>query len=478
MLRTFQKIFSEKIHSCEKLPQSGSYREYYRLKTENKSYIGVLNENIQENKAFIDYTRQLKKCINVPEVVVPNWGKSTYIIEDLGDTSLLSIYDKKGVFDVEMEEYYKKILDDLHKVQAELGNQFNFSEACEKAVFDKEAIFFDLNYFKYYFLKLAGIKYNEEKLQRDFEKFADGIVELKMEVFCFRDLHLGNIMLKDNKLYYIDYQGGRLGNHYYDLASLLYSGKTEIPEKSREMLLSLAYSKASPSCGCENGEISPIINTQNFYMVALLRIMQAMGSYGFRGYFERKERFLKSIPNAVKNLDEILKKFEDGETITKRGANILEYPELLRCFQQIIRANGCIPSKKGKSSLLTVEINSFSYKTGIPKDESGNGGGFVFDCRFLQNPGRYDQFKEKNSRDHQEVRDFLKKQPAVAEFLNNVWQIVQPAVQNYADRDFEHLQINFGCTGGQHRSVYCAEKIAERLRSEYDIAIIVQHLQL
>ncbi|GHV35070.1 phosphotransferase [Bacteroidia bacterium] len=459
MLATFQKIFPEKILSCEKLPQSGSHREYYRLKTENQSYIGVLNENIQENKAFIDYTRQLKKIINVPEIIVPNWGKSTYIIDDLGDVTLLSIYDKKGIFDTEMEEYYKRVLGDLYKVQTELGNRFDFSEACEKTVFDKDAILFDLNYFKYYFLKLAGIKYNEEKLQKDFEKFADDIVSLETDVFCFRDFHAGNIMLKDNKLYYIDYQGGRLGNRCYDLASLLYSGKTKIPEKSRKILLS-AY---------------PIINIRNFYMVSLLRIMQAMGSYGFRGYFERKERFLKSIPNAVKNVETILTKLNTENTTFSEY-----YPVLFACFQQIrnsISLDGS-QSNRMKKSDLTVEISSFSYKTGIPKDESGNGGGFVFDCRFLQNPGRYDQFKDKNSRDHQEVRDFLNTQPAVAEFLDNVWQIVQPAVQNYVDRNFEHLQINFGCTGGQHRSVYCAEKIAERLRRDYDITIIVKHLQL
>jgi aminoglycoside/choline kinase family phosphotransferase len=461
MLTTFQKIFSEKITSCEKLLQSGSQREYYRLKTENKSYIGVFNENIQENKAFIDYSRQLKKIINVPEIIVPNWGKTTYIIEDLGDTTLLSIYDKKGVFDAEMQEYYKSVIIDLKKVQNCFKKNFDFSDACEKKVFDKEAIMFDLNYFKYYFLKLTKIKYNEEKLQKDFEKFADGIVKFKTEVFCFRDFHAGNIMLKGNKLYYIDYQSGRLGNRYYDLASLLYSGKTEMAEASREMLL-------SPMCSRKD--------VRSFYKVALLRIMQAMGSYGFRGYFERKERFLKSIPNAVKNIEKILTQLEsEDETFSE------SYPALFSCFQQIINSislDGVSQLNRIKKSNLTVEINSFSYKIGIPKDESGNGGGFVFDCRFLQNPGRYDQFKDKNSRDHQEVRDFLKMQPAVAEFLDNVWQIVQPAVQNYVDRNFEHLQINFGCTGGQHRSVFCAEKIVERLQRKYDITIIVKHLQL
>jgi RNase adaptor protein for sRNA GlmZ degradation len=270
-------------------------------------------------------------------------------------------------------------------------------------------------------------------------------------------------MVKDGNFYYIDYQGGRLGNAYYDLASLLYSGKTVIDENRRERLLNY-YLKITH------------LNIESFYFVALFRIMQAMGSYGFRGFFERKARFLKSIPNACRNVESILKKQRSYENDVKSIAE--KYPEIFHCFIQIIEYGKSLENKIKPKSNLTVEINSFSYRFGIPNDDSGNGGGFVFDCRSLQNPGRYDLYKDKNSRDHQEVRSFLQGQPAITEFLDNVWNIVKPAVQNYVDRNFAHLQISFGCTGGQHRSVYCAEKIAKKLREEFDITLKVEHLQL
>jgi hypothetical protein len=319
----------------------------------------------------------------------------------------------------------------------------------------------DLHYFKSYFLKLTGIHFYEQDLEDDFNAFIDFLLQAEDEFFLFRDFQSRNIMLHNGKIYFIDYQGGRRGALQYDIASLLFEAKTSLPESLRDELLEYYIEVFSKVQRFDKNNF-----LKYYHGFVLIRMLQALGAYGFRGYFERKHFFLQSIPPAVRNL----KWFIENKDIAIR------IPQLWNCFDQIINSD-FIQDYEANPEGLTVSVNSFSYKSGIPLDNTGNGGGFVFDCRALPNPGRIDKYRNFTGKDLA-VIEFFKDKGEMIQYIENVYSLIKTSLLNYKERKFTSLMINFGCTGGQHRSVYCAEEIADRIRNNFDVKIEVRHREL
>jgi hypothetical protein len=318
----------------------------------------------------------------------------------------------------------------------------------------------DLNYFKYYFLKLAKIPFDEQALEDDFQAFSDYLLAVDNNAFLYRDFQSRNVMLKDDKVYFIDYQGGRKGALQYDLASLLYDAKANIPEAEREELLEFYLDELVQYKQVDRDKFKAL-----FGGYVLIRIMQSMGAYGFRGFYEKKEHFLKSIPFALKNL----------ETLLERNTIQAKLPELFKVLKAVTESV-FLKTISPSNDRLTVRVSSFSYKKGIPHDPSGNGGGFVFDCRAIHNPGRYAEYKHLTGKDPQ-VQKFLEEKSTIASFMESVISLVSQSVEVYSSRGFSHLCVSFGCTGGQHRSVYAAEKLAEYLRNNYPVTVVLQHVE-
>jgi aminoglycoside/choline kinase family phosphotransferase len=450
------------------MPQSGSYREYYRIFGSDKTAIGVYNADKKENNAFITFSRHfLSKRLNVPVIYAENLDQNVYLQEDLGDISLFSLLSavRQGKdFPPELFHMYRQIVEDLPSFQIEGGKGLDYSVCYPRESFDKQSMMWDLNYFKYYFLKLAKIPFDEQGLEEDFQKFSDFLLQADRDYFLYRDFQSRNIMIRERKPYYIDYQGGRKGALQYDLASLLYDSKADLPHMVREKLLQHYISTLKKRIHVDEDAFL------RFYQgYSLIRIMQAMGAYGFRGFYEKKAHFLQSIPYALNNLRSIL----DDLSLPVR------LPELVTALNRLVDAPHLkkFKDQKRMKSYLKVTINSFSYKSGIPADTSGNGGGFVFDCRAIHNPGRYEEYKSVTGMD-KEVIEFFKNESDIDHFIDSVYYLVDQSVDKYLQRNFNNLMVNFGCTGGQHRSVYCAEKLAERLKEKYDVEIEVNHTEL
>ncbi|MCL2414697.1 MAG: phosphotransferase [Bacteroidales bacterium] len=465
----FDQLFffyaNEPIEHIELLPKSGgSYRKYYRIKGKTKCCLGVENPDRKENSAFIDYTRQFEKLgLNVPKILAENIDENQYLIEDLGDETLYSYLVKYRIgrdFDEHLIETYKSVIRHLLKFQIEAGKKFDYTHAYPKAEFDKESMLWDLNYFKYHFLKLAKIPFDEYGLEKDFHAFANFLLTEPSEYFMCRDFQSRNIMLHNEEMYFIDYQGGRKGALQYDLASLLYQAKADIPHNIREQLLRFYIAELR-----NYQDVDEILFKKQYYGLVFIRMLQTLGAYGFRGFYEKKDHFLKSIPFAVDNLEYLFERFEF----------LTETPVLRDVITKIINNQNLRHQKKLSSNNLMITINSFSFKKGsYPEDLSGNGGGFVFDCRGLPNPGRYEAYKALNGKD-EPVKKYLEQHSEVADFIDNCYNVVVDSIQNYIARDFRNLQINFGCTGGQHRSVYCVEKFSKKILQNFDMQIIVNH---
>ncbi len=447
------------------IAESGSARKYYRIATENRSVIGTYSENKEENEAFLTFSRHFHGLgLNVPEVFAINRERTCYLQSDFGDDNLFSHVQKSLMargFGENVIQLYKQTLKHLIKFQC-LGNQgLDYTKSYPNASFDRQAILDDLNYFKYYFIKPhEEIDFNETRLGKDFEAFSDFVSQASCDFFMYRDFQSRNIMVKDNELYFIDFQGGRKGPLNYDVVSLLYQVKAQIPEAVRHELI--RYYKEELKQFVNPEEVK--FDTYQPYFV-YLRLMQVLGAYGFRGLIQKKSHFIESIPFALKEI----------QTLAK-AQPLDDYPEL----QHIIRQFGKIEQRyqailRPSRGQLTVTINSFSFKKGYPDDFSGNGGGFVFDCRALPNPGREPEFKTKTGLDW-EVIDYLMAKPPVHLFLDHVKAIVGQSVDNYRERHFSNLMVSFGCTGGQHRSVFFAQTIYEWLKTAYpDIHLILNH---
>ena len=464
----FESIFSEKCLNIEKLPVSGSNREYYRLYSHSKTAIAAYNQVKKENEAFIYFTNIFKSLnLNVPEILASSIENDFYLVEDLGDITVfdyLFSLNKEKNSEKTIIELLKKVIDKLILFQTGTYKHIDFGKAFPRHSFDKQSIMWDLNYFKYYFLRLLQINFDEELLEIDFNTFADYLISAESKYFMYRDFQSRNIMLKDNKeLYFIDYQGGRKGPLQYDLASLLYSAKTNLPENIRELLLGYYIEKIKGLV--TDKEIEDF--KSYYYAFVFVRIMQALGAYGFRGLYEKKEYFIQSIPFAIENLKTILKKLSIPGNL----------PELMHSIESIFNSSKINEMTKSKSTLV-ITLQSFSYKRGLPYDNNGNGGGFVFDCRGLPNPGRLEIFKKQTGND-KEVIQYLENQPVTKEFLVGIFKLISINIDNYIERGFSHLSIAFGCTGGQHRSVYCCNQTASFIRNKYpQVSFNIKHLEL
>jgi len=466
-LRNLYKSWSGKEpDGLEKIPGSGSGRQYFRIRGEKDTVIGAYNPDERENEAFLSFTECLcKEQLPVPGILAVNRIDHCYLLTDLGDTSLFSrlAEARKGIGDFpdEIVGLYIKALDLLPFFQVKAGRNINYTKCYPRPAFDRQSMLWDLNYFKYYFLKLVKASFDEQRLEDDFAALTNFLLSANSGFFMYRDFQSRNVMIVDDTPWFIDYQGGRKGALQYDVASLLYDAKADIPQSLREILLDhylQSLNRMTP--------VNPEEFTGHYYGFVLIRILQALGAYGFRGYYENKPHFLQSIPFALKNL----------QFLIESGKIPLKLPSLITSLEEVIARFKFSSGVQNKSN-LTVVIVSFSYKSSIPADESGNGGGYVFDCRALPNPGRYDEYKPLTGRD-KPVIDFLNKEAEVDEFINHSFSLVDQSVRNYIDRGFTSLQVNFGCTGGRHRSVFCAEMLAKYLKERHAINVKVKHTEI
>lgn len=469
IIKSLEKLFKEwkgtSPQKIEPLPAHGSYRTYYRIFRGNDTVIGAHNEDRSENVAFLTFSRHfLSEGLAVPEIFAQSLQDNIYLEEDLGDVTLFSylieVRDKEGFSD-KIIRLYEKVIDVLPYFQVAASRNLDYSVCYPRGSFDKQSMMWDLNYFKYYFLKLAQIPFDEQKLEDDFQNFSDFLLQADRNFFLYRDFQSRNIMIKDNIPYFIDYQGGRKGALQYDIASLLYDAKADIPQEVREHLLEKYIRSASTLISIDSKSF-----VKYYYGYVFIRIMQALGAYGFRGFYERKTHFLRSVPYAIQNLENLL----------HSAVLPVSFPALMDAWSRLVRSTYL--RQLGDADLkLTVRIQSFSYKRGIPWDDKGHGGGFVLDCRALPNPGRYPEFVNATGNDN-EVVVFLEKEAEVLLYLKNVFELIDQIVHNYQKRNFTDLMVAFGCTGGQHRSVYCANRLHEYLKQKYDVYVEIRHREL
>jgi len=465
LLNLFESWSGEQTSTIKPLPAHGSTREYFRLSGSSHKAIGAFNEDTSENIAFLTFSRKfLNAGLPVPEIYSEDLDKHIYLEQDLGDETLFSYLSnirKKEDFSEKIVKVYEDVVRILPRFQIGAAKDLNYKVCYPRRSFDKQSMMWDLNYFKYYFLKLAQIPFDEQKLENDFQKFSKFLLSTDRDYFLYRDFQSRNIMLVDEKPHFIDYQGGRKGALQYDIASLLYDAKADIPPEVRLHLLHKYIHTLQ-----EFTTVDSKTFIEYYYGYVFIRIMQALGAYGFRGFYERKPHFLKSVPYAIHNLEILL------HTVKLP----IELPALTDAWSRLIRSTYL--RQLGDVELkLTVHIQSFSYKRGIPWDEKGHGGGFVFDCRALPNPGRYPQFASATGNDS-DVITFLEKEDAVAAFLSNIFLIIDQSIINYQERNFTDLMIAYGCTGGQHRSVYCANQLSNYLKEKYKIDVEVRHREL
>ena len=470
------------------IQQQGSNRVYSRVTDEQgRSVIRVEGTNRDENRAFIYMARHFHKLgLPVPELYTVSSDEMTYTQEDLGDTLLFDAIKhgrETGHFNETERTLLERTLRALAHIQVEGAKDFDWSICFPVPEMDERAIRWDLNYFKYCFLKGTKIEFSEPKLEDDFDRLVLNLLaressglstfNVQPSTFLYRDFQSRNVMIKDGQPYFIDFQGGRKGPTQYDVASFLWQAKANIPASLREELID-AYLDELFSVLCQQSGLCSVSEAvfKSAWRAALphfvlLRTLQVLGAYGYRGYFERKPHFLESIPNALKNLEEIF---------TQNPELQQEYPTLFLLSKYLPRTTVNRRSTDGQSQCqaLVVTIYSFSFKRGIPADESGNGGGYVFDCRSTHNPGKYDEYKALTGLD-QPVIDFLEKDGEILTFLNSVYALVDHHAERFIERGFDHLQVAFGCTGGQHRSVYCAEHLAQHLKEKFNVQIELIH---
>ncbi len=462
----FSEFSKDSIINIDKLPQAGSERHYFRVHTAGKNFIATYGANLKENESFIHFSRHFKKKnLAVPEILCVNTDKDIYLQEDFGDVSLLNRLEETG-YTTEVYDLYKKSLHQLALLQVKGHEGLDYKKCLTNTSFGKQAIMADLLYFKYYFLDALRQPYDKQKLIDDFEALSNYLSHTEYKYFMFRDFQSRNIMVTaDDNVHFIDYQGGMKGAPQYDVASLLWQAKANLPDDWKQHLLE-DYMNAFEKVVEEPIDKDTFRSQYNGYV--LIRLLQVLGAYGFRGLFERKAHFLTSIPLALENL----KWFVQNQSV---GIAVPEFKKVLEiCISNAVIAE-FTPVQATAKTPLSVSINSFSFiKTGYPKDETKNGGGFVFDMRGILNPGRFDAYKHLSGLD-KPVKDFLEQQTRMPDFLNSVYSMVDISVEDYIKRDFEHLSINFGCTGGQHRSVYAAEALARHLRNKFNVKINLSH---
>ena len=455
----FQQLTGTMPQGMKALSAAGSNRRYFRLTGGGVSVVGVEGTSVEENRAFIAMARHFHQAgLPVPQVLARSADDVYYLQEDLGDTTLfdrLAACRRTGTYGEEETALLRRTLQRLPEVQVVGARGFDFGVCYPLAEFNMRSVMWDLNYFKYCFLKATGLEFSEDRLEDDFQRLAAVLLRTDGDTFMYRDFQSRNVMVKDGEPYFIDFQGGRRGPVHYDVASFLWQARAQYPPALREELLDAYLQSLARFMPVDEADFR-----RRLRHFVLFRTLQVLGAYGFRGYFERKPHFLQSIPPALDNLRSLL----DG--------NFPEYPYLASVLQQMAGLKQFRPTPPRHSLLVTV--CSFSYKKGIPTDGSGNGGGFVFDCRALHNPGRYEQYARLTGLD-QPVIEFLERDGGILRFLEHAWALVDASVERYQARGFTHLMVCFGCTGGQHRSVYAAQRTAEHIHQKYKVEVRLVH---
>lgn len=466
------KLFEDKFGTgpteIVKMPGAGSARQYYRLLSregteweqsnvrQDISCIGVDGTDAVENRCFITLAESFRKAaINVPEIYCASSDWRYYLQEDLGDRSLFSLLPKDGTVPEgearRLIESSLRYLVVFHKLPEK-----DWGPGIMNPPFSGRQVMWDLNYFKYEFLRSAAIPFDENRMENEFEKLRDRIMESVSHFsgFMYRDFQSRNIMIRKGEPYFIDFQGGRRGPGIYDVVSLLWQAKAFLPESFRREMLDV-YCREYTSSRAEREALK-----KSYALFALLRTLQVLGAYGLRGLIEKKSHFIESIPRGLANLNEL-----------KEAGILDDYPELASVATILKDDERFLTICERNNGRLKIKVFSFSYKKGYPVDYTGNGGGFMFDCRGMHNPGRYEEYRHLTGLDAP-VKEFLEKRGEVQGFTENAVSLVKPTIARYLSRGFTSLQIGFGCTGGQHRSVYCAETMARKLRELFPEAEI------
>ena len=470
-LDVLKKLFEQHFHAPPEriVPLQGelggSGRKIIRLANEKDHAIGILYGVREENAAFLEFSKHFRRHgLPVPEIYAEDLSQGAYLEEDLGDTTLFEFLSKNRTGETiapQAVEAYRRVVAVLPRFQVEAARDLNYSVCYPISSFDRQSIAWDLNYFKYYFLRLAGIPFNEQALEDDFSRLTEFLLSAPRDYFLYRDFQSRNIMLRNGEPFFVDYQGGRKGALQYDIASLLYDAKADLPPDLRQQLLEHYLDALAGFIPLDREAF-----LRHYYAYVYIRILQALGAYGFRGFYERKAHFLQSVPYALKNLRWLL-----------HNAQLpIALPTLMNAFHSML-ASEKLQGLASEADNLVVRIFSFSFHQSLPKDETGNGGGFIFDGRSLPNPGREERFKTLTGKDAP-VIDYLNQQESVHQFLAGVLSLVDASVGAYQQRGFKNLMVSFGCTGGQHRSVYLAEQLAKRLRNRNGLEVVVRHLEL
>jgi len=466
-----KRLFEQHFHSPAEHVQplqgqlGGSGRNIIRLAGSGHTAVGILYSVREENLAFLEFSRHFRRHdLPVPEIYAEDLGHGAYLEEDLGDTTLFEFLSANRSGDAiapEVVEAYRKVVAELPRFQVVAGRDLNYKVCYPRSSFDRQSIAWDLNYFKYYFLRLAGIPFNEQALELDFSRLTKLLLAAPHDYFLYRDFQSRNVMLRDGSPWFLDYQGGRKGALHYDIASLLYDGKADLPPVLRQELLDHYLDTLSGFIDLDRGAFM-----EHYYAYVYVRILQALGAYGFRGFYERKAHFLQSVPYALKNL----------RWLAENVRLPVALPSLLDALEAM-QASENLRNLSAPAAGLTVRIFSFSFHNGLPTDEAGHGGGFVFDARSLPNPGREERFRQLSGKD-EAVIEYLDRQDSVHQFLSHAASLVDASVAAYQSRGFANLMVSFGCTGGQHRSVYLAEQLAQHLRATQGLEVQVRHIEL
>ena len=460
IITLFEQSLGDQVVNTELIPPSGSYREYIRIIGKNQTVMGVYNSDKKENTAFVSFSRHFKsKGLPVPNILAVDESKDIYLQDDFGDIMLFDyIHNERdgNHFPESLILILKKTIKELVKFQIEGTEGLDYSVAYPRAAFDKQSMMWDLNYFKYYFLKLAKISFDEQLLEDDYLKFTDFLLQAPSDYFLYRDFQSRNVMLKDGEPKFIDYQGGRKGALAYDLASLIYDAKADFPEALREELLAYYLDELNDY---EDIDIAGF--KLHYYGFVLIRMMQAMGAFGFRGFYEKKEHFLQSIPYALRDLREVLPHLDFSD----------QFIELFSALEKVTESPFLKTVGIKKEDKLNISIESFSYQKGIKPD------GFVFDCRMIDDPADDASFKV-NCTKQEYLSTFFTEESGMPAFLKSVCGVLDMAIGKAKKQNIMQLNIYFGCIGGQHRSVYAANYMAKYLNDNSDVDVSLKHLEI
>lgn len=487
LILLYKETFGVAPVKVETLPKAGSNRQYVRMTADTEakascpaSVIGVIGTDVAENHAFVYLALHFAEHhLPVPEIYAVSEDQSRYLQQDLGNRSLYAAVahgrDGGGEYNEDEIQLLHRTVRLLPHVQIEGAEGLNFNELLEPIEFNRRAALFDLHYFKYCFLKTTDLPVNEVALEDDFERFADDLVACSEghTSFLYRDFQGRNVMLSnDDEPYLIDFQGGQRGPIHYDVASFLWQASAKYPQRLREELIRDYMDELASLISFDREAFR-----EHLMLFVLFRLMQVLGAYGLRGYVERKQYFLNSIPHAIASLRRLLLEgvaapYPILEDTLRRMVDLPRFNEISSKPQPT--AEFLKKEAERERKPLVVRVFSFSYKRGIPADESGNGGGYVFDCRSTHNPGRYEPYKKITGLDPAVIK-FLEDDGEILTFLDSVYALADAHCARYIERGFTDLMFSFGCTGGQHRSVYSAQHVAEHLNAKFGIEVRIVH---